>query len=294
MRTPASGSVRSTCSRNCGPSCHQWPNSSVSHATTATGAGPPGSRPRRATSRSRTAPTKVAASRRTAAAAAVGPVRLLARVVRVGHPRGTQAARVHVVEVAVVRPAREAGPRRPHEVGQGEVAGERDDVAVPDPPGPVRRGRRPRASWARRRRSARRPRRRRPARARAPRRTPAPTRPAAAAPPAAPRRRGRCAGRTPRPAPAATAGSGGSAGRRAARRRRRRRAGAAPPSRRAPTAARRPPAPARLPRTPRPRSRAAPGRVPGRAPRRAAATARATRGARAARTGRRAPPPGRA
>ena len=58
-------------------------------------------------------------------------------------------------------------------------------------------------------------------------------------------------------------------------------AAAAPPSRRAPSAARRPSAPARRPRTPRPPSRAVPGRVPGRAPRRAAATARATRGARA-------------
>ena len=76
-RTPASGSIRSTCSRNCGPSCHQWPNSSVSQ------------RPRRdrrlprrgsarSGSRSRTAPTKVAASRRTAAAAAAGRTALVA------------------------------------------------------------------------------------------------------------------------------------------------------------------------------------------------------------------------
>ena len=34
VRTPAAGSARSTASRNAGPSCHQWPNSSVSQATT--------------------------------------------------------------------------------------------------------------------------------------------------------------------------------------------------------------------------------------------------------------------
>ena len=104
----------------------------MSQATTATGSRP-GSARQPVADRSHEGGRVPPGGRR----GGVGAVGLLLRAGRVGHPRGPQPAGVHVVEVAVVRPAREAGPGRPDQVGEGQVAGHRDEVTAGHPPRPV-------------------------------------------------------------------------------------------------------------------------------------------------------------
>ena len=135
-RTPASGSARSTRSSHAGPSCHQWPNSSVSNAAT-TCAGRPSRVALGRPAAARTTSTKSATWVSTAASARCGVVRRLVvgRHVASGHPGRLEAGVVVVgVEVPVVGVPGIARLRRPHPVADLQVAPERDDVRAVDRP----------------------------------------------------------------------------------------------------------------------------------------------------------------